>query len=390
MWQTQFLETINHLKDHNLLRTLTPLDNGADTTVTIEGKKLLAFCSNNYLGFANHPKLKAAAIKAIQMFGVGAGASRLISGNSRLYETLEEKIAHIKSCEKALVFNSGYTANIGVLSALIQKDDLVLCDRLNHASLMEGIKLSDGSLRVYRHKDMHQLKSLLARRTVNRKAIIVTDGIFSMDGDIAPLPEIVALAEQYDAMIYLDDAHATGVLGANGNGTCEHFNLHSDRIIQMGTLSKALGCFGGFVAGSPLLISYVVNKARSLIYTTALPPSVLASALAAFKLIEEEPMHRKRLWDNTTSVHKSVTALGYNTCDSKTPIVPILVGEADCAIAFSKRLMQAGIYVPAVRPPTVPKGQSRLRITLMATHTQEQIAFLICKLKEIGKALGIL
>ncbi len=390
MWAPQFLETIERLRAKNLLRTLTPIDSAVDTTVTINGKKLLAFCSNNYLGFANHPKLKAAAITAVRTWGVGAGASRLVSGNLRLYETLEEKISAMKSCDRALVFNSGYTANIGILSALIGANDLVLLDRLNHASLIEGIKHSGGKLRVYRHKDMEQLQLLLSRRAVNQKAIIVTDGIFSMDGDIVPLQSIVALADQYDALIYLDDAHATGVLGQHGRGTCEHFHLHSDRIIQMGTFSKALGGFGGFVAGSDLLISYLLNKARSLIYTTALPPSVLATAIAALMLIEQEPDLREKLWANTHQFRKSVMALGYNTCGSETPIVPILIGDAFCAVAFSRRLLEEGIYVPAIRPPTVPKGQSRLRITLMATHTKEQIDFLTLKLKEIGLELGVL
>jgi 8-amino-7-oxononanoate synthase len=390
MWEKQFSETIDALRAKNLFRALTPLDAGTDTSINIHGKKLLAFCSNNYLGLANHPKLKAAAIDAVQTWGVGAGASRLVSGNLRLYEALEEKIAVIKSCEKALVFNSGYTANIGILGALIGENDLVLFDRLNHASLIDGVKLSRGKLRVYRHKDMEQVQSLLSRRAVNQKAIIVTDGIFSMDGDIAPLPEMVALANQYDAVIYLDDAHATGVLGEHGRGTYEHFHLHSERIIQMGTLSKALGGFGGFVAGSALLILYLVNKARSLIYTTALPPSVLATALTALILIEEEKEYREKLWVNANYFRKSVMALGYNTCGSETPIVPLLIGEADYAVVFSKRLMEEGIYVPAIRPPTVPKGQSRLRITLMATHTKEQIDFLILKLKEIGSKLGVL
>jgi 8-amino-7-oxononanoate synthase len=389
-WDLRFEEELGNLRGKGLFRSLIAIDSAPDTTITIDGKKLLAFCSNNYLGLANHPKLKAAAIAAVQTWGVGAGASRLLSGNFRLYSILEEKIAAMKSCEKALVFNSGYTANIGILSALIGEKDLVLFDRLNHASLIDGVKLSDGSLRVYRHKDMSQLERLLSSRRANQKAIIVTDGVFSMDGDITLLPEMVALSDRYDALIYLDDAHATGVLGEHGRGTCEHFHLHSDRIIQMGTFSKALGGFGGFVAGNNLLILYLINKARSLLYTTALPPSVLATTLAALLLIEDSPDLRERLWVNTSRFRESVMALGYNTCGSETPIVPLFIGEADKAVAFAKRLMEEGIYVPAIRPPTVPKGQSRLRITLMATHTNKQIDFLTLKLKEIGSELGIL
>ncbi len=366
-----------------LLRQLSFVDSTADTTITIKGKQVLAFCSNNYLGLANHPTLKAAAIEAIETWGVGAGASRFISGNLRLYETLETALATFKSSEKGLVFNAGYATNIGVLNAIIQDGDLVLFDRLNHASLLDGVRLSKGKLRVYRHKDMEQLQSLLAKRVANQKALIVTDGIFSMDGDIAPLPEIVALAEAYDALIYLDDAHATGVLGEHGAGTVSHFQLKTDRIIQMGTFSKALGGLGGFVVGSDRLIQYLINKARSLIYTTALPPSVLATAIAAIKLIQDAPDLRAALWANTNRFRRGVLEQGFNLCNSETPIVPLLIGDAVETVAFSKRLFEAGIYVPAVRPPTVPKGQSRLRITLMATHTFAQIDQLLETLKRV-------
>ncbi|MEK7702450.1 MAG: 8-amino-7-oxononanoate synthase [Nitrospirota bacterium] len=389
-WNLQFEDEIKSLQEMGLLRELTAIDSACDPTLTIHGKTFLAFCSNNYLGLANHPVLKEAAIAAIQKFGVGTGASRLVSGNLSLYETLEAEIAKFKSSEKALVFNSGYTANIGILPALIGEKDLILFDRLNHASLFDGVKMSGGQLRVYRHKDMDQLKQLLTKRPTGQKAIIVTDGIFSMDGDIAPLPEIVSLAEQYDAMIYLDDAHGTGVLGEHGKGTRAYFHLQTDRIIEMGTMSKALGGFGGFVAGSERFISYLTNKAKSFIYTTALPPSVLASALAALRLIQEEPGLREHLLENTNQLKKSVMAMGYDICGSETPIIPLLIGEADVAVAFSKRLMEEGIYVPAIRPPTVAKGKSRLRITLMATHTKEQIMHLTSKLQEIGLELGVI
>ncbi|MEK7286835.1 MAG: 8-amino-7-oxononanoate synthase [Nitrospirota bacterium] len=389
-WESQFQEESERLQAQGLLRTLFAVDSEQDTTITISGKRLLSFCSNNYLGLANHPLLKQAAISAIEKFGVGAGASRLVSGNCSLYETLENEIATFKGVEKALVFNSGYTANVGILNALIGEDDWVYFDRLNHASLFDGVKMAGSRLRVYRHKDMDQLKKLLSERPSLHRAMIVTDGVFSMDGDIAALPDLVLLANQYDAIIYLDDAHATGVLGENGKGTRAHFDLQSDRIIEMGTFSKALGGFGGFVAGSERLISYLMNKAKSLIYTTALPPSVIATAIAAIQLIQKEPSRIMRLWDNTATLREAIIAMGYDTCGSETPIIPILIGEADVAMAFSKRLIACGIYVPAIRPPTVPKGKSRLRITLMATHTKEQIALLTSSLKEIGSDLGVL
>ncbi len=385
-WETPFENTLASLAENHLLRGLTSTDSGANTSIIQNGKKMLSFGGNNYLGLASHPKLMAASIDAIQTWGVGAGASRLISGNSRLYETLETEIARLKLCEAAVVFPSGYTANVGTLSTLIGEGDLVLFDRLNHASLLDGVRLSKGKLRVYRHKDIKQLESLLFKRPANQKAWIVTDGIFSMDGDIAPLPEIVSLAKQYDAVVYLDDAHATGVLGKEGRGTSEYFSIHSDRIIQMGTFSKALGSFGGFIAGSNTLIQYLINKARSLIYTTALPPAVLAASYAALQLIQEEEgvALRKKLWANTDQLRHALTDLGFDIGDSATPIIPLRVNDTNLALTFSNLLFEAGIAIPAIRPPTVPKGQSRLRMTVMATHTQAEIAYLIQTLKEIG------
>jgi 8-amino-7-oxononanoate synthase len=390
IWKNGFREEIDSLREKKLLRRLTSIDSEADTTVTINGKTLLAFCSNNYLGLANHPALKEAAMAATQTWGVGAGASRLISGNIRLYEMLENEVARFKLCDHAIVFPSGYAANVGALSAIIGEADLVLFDRLNHASLLDGVRLSGGRLRVYRHKDMEQLRALLGKRAAQQKAIIVTDGIFSMDGDIAPLPEIVALAGQYDAIIYLDDAHATGVLGKTGRGTCEHFGIKSDRMIQMGTFSKALGGLGGFVAGSSSLIQFLINKARSLIYTTALPPAVLATATAALQLIQNDSGRKERLWANTNRLRQAMTDLGFCVGSSETPIIPLIVKDADKAVAASSMLLEEGIYLPAIRPPTVPKGQARLRATLMATHSPEQIGYLIEKLEKVGCALGII
>ncbi|MFQ5780647.1 MAG: aminotransferase class I/II-fold pyridoxal phosphate-dependent enzyme, partial [Nitrospiria bacterium] len=286
--------------------------------------------------------------------------------------------------------NSGYMTNIGTIGTLVQKTDLILSDRLNHASLVEGSRLSGGKFRVYRHKDMEQLRRLLSNRKAIQDVLIVTDGIFSMNGDIAPLREILKLAEEYNALIYLDDAHATGVLGPHGGGTCDHFSLSSPHIIQMGTLSKALGGFGGFIAGSESLTQYLINKARPFIYTTALPPSVLATALAALDLIEADRSLRERLWKNRDTLYQKVVQLGFDTFESETPIIPIRIGSSEKAVAFSKKLLDEGVYIPAIRPPTVPSGTSRLRISLMATHTEEQIDFLLSLLEKIGKALRLI
>jgi len=387
---TREKDELARLQKQHRLRTLRRVASPTSTTIELEGKKVLLFCSNNYLGLANHPLLKKAAISAVETWGVGSGASRLISGSLHLNQKLEEKLAQLKCTEAALVFNSGYTTNLGVLSAIIQKGDLILADRLNHASLIDGCRLSRGTFRVYRHKDMAQLEKLLKQRKTSQQTFIVTDGLFSMDGDIAPLPELVDLAERYDATIYLDDAHATGVLGEHGGGSLDHFQVASPRIIQMGTLSKALGGLGGFICGRRSLIDYLVNKARPFIYTTALPPSVLATGLAALDLIEKEPQIREQLWKNRAYFHKKLRALGFDTFESETPIIPIRVGESDKALAFSEYLLDHGLFVQAIRPPTVPEGTARLRVTLMATHSLEEMDTLLTQLEAGGKALGVL
>jgi 8-amino-7-oxononanoate synthase len=386
----QFHKELEQLEQQHLFRALIPFDSGPGAISRKDGKTLLLFCTNNYLGLANHPKLKAAAISAIQEWGVGAGASRLISGHLRLNDRLESGLARFKSTEAALVFSSGYMTNVGAIGTIVQKEDLILADRLNHASLFAGCRLSGGRFRVYAHKDMTQLRRLLENRKTGQEVLIVTDGIFSMDGDIAPLSEILALAEEYDASIYLDDAHATGVLGAHGGGTCDHFNLSNPRIIQMGTFSKALGGFGGFIAGRRTLREYLINKAPSFIYTTALPPSILATALAALDLIETEGSLREGLWKNRGYFCRKVTQLGFDTLKSETPIVPLHIGSSEKAVDFSKRLFEDGIYIPPIRPPTVPEGTSRLRVTLTSAHTESQIDFLLSRLEKIGKDLRVI
>jgi|SRR5579884_1098554 len=374
----------------HLARSLVSIDSGQSTTLEQNGKTLLHFSSNNYLGLANHPVLKSAAISAIQTWGIGGGSSRLVSGNFRLYEELEARIATLKGTESALVFSTGYMANIGSIGALMQKGDLIFADRLCHASLIDGARLSGATLRIFHHKDIEQLRRLLQKRKEKTKTLIITDGVFSMDGDIAPLPELLRLAEEYDAFVYLDDAHATGVLGPHGAGSCDHFGLSSPRIIQMGTLSKAFGSLGGFVAADQSLIRYLINKARPFIYTTALPPSALATSIAAMDLITSDLERRKRLWQITTQIRQHLSQAGFDTCGSETPIIPILIGKTETALTFSQKLLDNGIYIPAIRPPTVPDGTSRLRISLMATHTDEQIQLLLVLLEKIGKELRVI
>ncbi len=383
-------QALSVLQAGHLLRRLSSIDSASATTVVQDGRRLLNFSSNNYLGLAHHPALKRAAAAAIRRFGVGAGASRLLSGNNRLYETLETAIAQFKSTPAALVFNSGYVANLGALGAWIQPGDLVFCDRLSHASLIEGARASAGTLRIYRHGDVDHLRKLLSGRRAGRRALIVTDGVFSMDGDIAPLPALLALAEEYDAQIYLDDAHATGVLGSRGAGTCDHFNLHHPRIIQMGTFSKALGGLGGFVATESPQIQYLINKSGPLIYTTALPPAVLAAAIAALSVIGENDAPRQRLLRHAAYLRARIAAAGFDVGESCTTIIPIRIGDNETAVLFSRQLFEAGFWVPAIRPPTVPVGAARLRISLTAAHTRGQIDRLVEALSTLGRALRIL
>jgi len=383
-------KALEALEARNLLRRLRRVDFASGTSIGLEGRKLISFCANDYLGLAHHPALKAAATQAIGDWGVGAGASRLISGHSRLYEALEAGLAALKGTEAALVFSSGYAANSGALGAIIEKGDLVLADRLNHASLMEACRRSEGHFRIYRHKDIAQLRHLLEKRKKNQVVWIVTDGVFSMDGDCAPLQEILRLADTHEAYIYLDDAHATGVLGPHGGGLADECQLSSPRLIQMGSLSKALGGLGGFVAGSRTLIQYLINKARPFIYSTALPPSILAAGLAALELLEKAPSLREQLWKNRDYFHEKAQALGFDTLGSETPIVPILIGESQKALDFSERLCQAGFFVPAIRPPTVPEGSARLRITFSASHSQVQIEALLKHLEAIARDLQVL
>jgi len=373
-----------------MLRTLRTVTSEQGPVVSIEGRSCLLFSSNNYLGIANHPALKSASMEAIEKFGLGAGASRLISGNHFLFEELERRLAQFKQTEAALLFNSGYLANLSALPALLKRGDMVLADRLCHASLIDGCRLSGARLRLFHHHDIDQLEGLLRRRPAGGGLLIVTDGVFSMEGDLAPLNDLVGLAERYEAYIYLDDAHATGVLGASGRGSLDHFAIGSHpRIIQMGTFSKALGSLGGYIAGARALIDYLTQRARGFIYTTALPPGIVAANLAALELVEQGPDRRARLSDLRDRVQTRLRELGFDTLGSRSPILPVLLGDPKSAILFSARLYDEGIFIPAIRPPTVPRGTSRLRISLMATHTDEQIAFLLSKIESISKELRV-
>jgi 8-amino-7-oxononanoate synthase len=388
-----YQDTIQQLKADGLFRSLRRVDPdplGRSGRVTIDGRSVVLLASNNYLGLADHPRVKEAAVAAIQRYGVGSGASRLISGNTSSHEALEARIAQFKRTEAALVFSTGYMANIGILSGLVASEGLLIADRLSHSSLIDGCRLSGCRFRVYEHANLGQLDRLLANKPASQPTVIVTDGVFSMDGDIAPLPALVEMAQRYNAAVFVDDAHATGVIGKEGRGTVDHFGLEPQSVIQMGTLGKALGCFGAYAAGSRIFIDYLINKAKTFIYTTALPSAVTAAALAAIDVLEQEPEHRERLWRNRNQYAAGLKSLGFDTLNSGTPIIPIMIGDSRTALLFSERLLEAGIFAPAIRPPTVPKGTSRIRTTVMATHSRDDLDYVLETLGKIGRSLGIL
>ncbi|GAX59778.1 8-amino-7-oxononanoate synthase [Candidatus Scalindua japonica] len=376
-------DELNRIKQSGLYRELKVVDNSQGTHIEINGKMFLSFCSNNYLGLANNPTVIKAVKDAVEEYGWGAGASRLVSGNMKLHELLEDEISRFKGKEAALVFPTGYMANLGAISTMVAGGDLVICDKLNHASIIDGCRLSGADFRVYAHCNMEKLENIFRKSAKYNRKLIVTDSVFSMDGDLAPLPDIINIAEKYKAMVMVDEAHATGVFGESGRGVVEHFDLNKEVDIVMGTLSKAIGSLGGYVTGEIDLINYLRNKARSFMYTTALPPAVCAASLAGLRLIQKDQSIRESLWHNVHYIKDKLRSMDLNMISSESPIIPILAGDAQRAVDMSTALFKSGILVPAIRPPTVPANSSRLRMTVMSTHTKEDIDRLLDALSDI-------
>ncbi|MFB7639364.1 8-amino-7-oxononanoate synthase [Peribacillus butanolivorans] len=369
---------LEKIKEGGLYRQLQTVETMSDQGYAmVNGHKMMMFASNNYLGLANDRRLIEASVQATQRFGTGSTGSRLTTGNTIVHEKLEKRLAEFKQTDSAIVLNTGYMANIAALTTLVGKDDLILSDEMNHASIIDGCRLSRAETIIYRHADLLDLEMKLQINTRYRKRIIVTDGVFSMDGDIAPLPGIVELAKRYDALVMVDDAHATGVLGKDGRGTSEHFGLKGNIDIEMGTLSKAVGAEGGYIAGSRSLVDFVLNRARPFVFSTALSAGVVASALTAVDIIQSEPERRVRIRAMSQRLYNELTSLGYTVSGGETPILAIICGEPEQAMFLSKELHMHGIYAPAIRPPTVPSGTSRIRLTLMATHQEEQMNHVI-------------
>lgn len=363
---------LDELARQRLLREPRTLS-AAGPRAEIEGRECLILASNDYLGLSTHSAVVSAAADAAGRYGAGAGASRLVTGSLPIHEELEAEIAGLKGAEAAIVFSSGYAANLGLIPALLARGDVAVCDKLNHASLIDACRLSGARLRVYGHGDTTRLESILRAEASAGRVVVVTDGVFSMDGDVAPLPDVLTIAQAYGAWVVVDDAHGTGTLGRTGVGTVEHFGLDAAAFINMGTLSKAFGSQGGFVTGSTELIALLRNRARSFVYSTGLAPASAAAALAAIRLSREQPEIRQRLWRNVRLLRQSITPAGLLPVSTDSQITSLIIGGVEQALAFADELLRAGVFAPAIRPPTVPRGTSRVRISVTAAHTREDV-----------------
>jgi len=384
-------EQVAQLKKEGVYRTLPVLEGANEPVVMLSGKKVINLSSNNYLGFANHPILKKAAIEAVETYGVGAGAVRTIIGNMTLHEQLEEKLAVFKREEAALVFQSGFNCNAGVIQAITDRGDLIISDALNHASIIDGVKLSKADKAVFKHSDMADLERVLKeKRQDYRQCLIITDGVFSMDGDIAKLPEIVALAETYHCMTYVDDAHGSGVLGENGRGTVDHFKLHGRVDFSIGTLSKAIGVIGGYVAGKQVMKDWLLHRGRPILFSTSLPPAALGAIIAAVEELSTNDTYTTALWENSQYFKKGLQSIGFDIGHSETPITPVMIGEEAVTVAFSSALYEAGVFVSPIVFPTVPEGAGRVRCMVTAAHEKQHLDEAIALFKKVGLSMGLI
>ncbi len=390
---TRQMEELKQKGTHFKLRVL---EDEQAPVCTFDGKRVINLASNNYLGLTTHPKLREAALAATKKYGVGSGAVRTIAGTMKIHMELEEKIARFKNVEACVVFQSGFTANAGTVSAILGKDDFIISDELNHASIIDGARLSKAKILVFRHNDMaHAEEQLASVKNETGHKLLITDGVFSMDGDIGPLPALCDLAEKYGAIMMVDDAHASGVLGRNGRGTIDHFKVHGRVDVQVGTLSKAIGALGGYVCGSKDLIDYLYHRARPFLFSTSHPPSVAATCIAAFDVLEQEPQLMEKLWENTRYWKKELGNLGFNiggknTPASETPITPIIIGDGKLTMEFSRELFKEGVMGTGIAFPTVAEGKARIRTIMTATHTREQLDQALETLARVGKRMGIL
>ncbi len=391
MGKYRFIEqALEDLRKQGLYNTIRTIESSVGAWVIVEGKRVLNMCSNNYLGFADDKRLCAAAKDAIDQYGVGPGAVRSIAGTMSLHIELEEKLAAFKGTEAALSVQSGLNTNLATIPLLMGKEDVIFTDELNHASIIDGCRLTKAKRVIFPHRDVDALRALLKENEGIEKKLIVTDGVFSMDGDLAPLPGIVEAAEEYGAMVMVDDAHGEGVLGSHGRGIVDHFNLHGRVDIEAGTMSKAFGVMGGYVAGSSEIVDYLRQRARPFLFSSAATPPDVAACIAAVDILQETDAPVKKLWENASYFKAEMQRLGFDTGHSETPITPVMLGEAKTAWDFSKRLFDEDVFATAIAFPTVPKGKARIRVMLSAAHSKDDLDFALEKFAKVGKELGVI
>ncbi len=383
-------DAMDSLRDEGLHRPLRVLDGEQRARADVDGRSVVNLSSNNYLGLTTHPALRERAIDATRRYGVGSGSVRTIAGTMAIHVELEARLARFKRTDAAVVFQSGFAANAGTVSALLGKDDVIVSDELNHASIIDGARLSRATIKVFPHRDIVAARRILETLPPNTRTLIITDGVFSMDGDLGALPELCELAETFGCIMMVDDAHASGVFGSNGRGTVDHFGLHGRVDVQVGTLSKALGTLGGYVAGTRALVDFLQRRARPFLFSTSHPPAVAAACIAALDILETEPDLIDRLWENTRFFKDGLVALGFDTGSSQSPITPVIVGDAGLAMALSDRLFQGGVFAQGIGFPTVAKGRARVRTIVSATHTTDDLQFALDCFGRVGRQLGII
>jgi glycine C-acetyltransferase len=382
-------DELNALKEQNLYRRLRILDEEQKAHTTFDRRSVVNLSSNNYLGLTTHPRLRQRALEAIERFGVGSGSVRTIAGTMAIHMELERKLAEFKKVDAVVVFQSGFTANAGTVSAILTKEDVVISDELNHASIIDGCRLSRAAIKVFPHKDVDAARHLIEDLPARQRKLLITDGVFSMDGDLGPLPDLCALAEETGCIMMVDDAHASGVFGESGRGTIDHFGMHGRVDVQVGTLSKAIGALGGYVAGSGALIEFLYHRARPFLFSTSHPPAVAAACIAAIDVLLEEPDIIERLWENTRFFKAGLTQLGFDTGMSESPITPVIVGDGTTAMRLSDRLFEEGVFAQGIAFPTVARDKARVRTIVTATHTREELQFALDCFKKVGTELHL-
>jgi glycine C-acetyltransferase len=386
-----FLGTeLDSLRKQGLYRSLRILDGRQEATASFDGRRVVNLSSNNYLGLTTHPDLVKRAIKATEEFGAGSGSVRTIAGTMAIHMELERRLAAFKKTEAVVVFQSGFAANAGTVAAILTKDDVIISDELNHASIIDGCRLSKAAIKIFPHKDAGAARKILQDLPPSQRKLLITDGVFSMDGDLGSLPELCAVAEEFGCIMMVDDAHASGVFGKQGRGTIDHFGMHGRVDIQVGTLSKAIGALGGYVAGSKTLIEFLYHRARPFLFSTSHPPAVAAACLAALDILERDPSIIERLWDNTKFFKSGLQALGFNTGLSQSPITPVIAGEGSLAMKLSDRLFAEGVFAQGIAYPTVARDKARVRTIVTASHTRDELQFALDAFKKVGKELNLI